>query len=99
MNLMCNYKYVNIDNDEQHLKGILNGKGKVYQHFKGNKYIILDIATNSETMEKMVIYRALYEDNKLWVRPLDMFSSQISDERKKEYAFDYRFQEIEIKKI
>ena len=50
-------------------------------------------------MEEMVIYRALYEDNKLWVRPLDMFSSQLSDERKKEYAFDYRFQEIEIKKI
>lgn len=46
---------------------------RVYRHFKGGLYLVMDIAINSETMEEMVVYRALYGDNKLWVRPKDMF--------------------------
>ena len=46
---------------------------KVYKHFKGDLYIVLDVAINSETDKKMVVYRALYDDCKLYVRDYDMF--------------------------
>lgn len=45
----------------------------IYRHFKGDYYLVEDIAYHSETGEKMVVYRALYGDNKLWVRPYEMF--------------------------
>ena len=45
-----------------------------YRHFKGNKYELLGIARHSETMEPMVVYRALYGDGGLWVRPLAMWT-------------------------
>lgn len=44
-----------------------------YRHFKGNEYALLGIASHSETLEPMVIYRALYGDNALWVRPAKMW--------------------------
>lgn len=49
----------------------------IYKHYKGKFYIIEDIAINSETMEKMVVYRALYDDNQLWVRPYNMFVEKV----------------------
>lgn len=51
-------------------------RGK-YRHFKGNEYELLDIATHSETLEEMVIYRALYGAQGLWVRPLSMWNEII----------------------
>jgi hypothetical protein len=44
-----------------------------YRHYKGNEYEVLDIARHSETEEVMVVYRKLYGDHSLWVRPLGMF--------------------------
>jgi len=44
-----------------------------YKHFKGGKYELLYIATDSETMEKVVVYKALYGKNDVWVRPYEMF--------------------------
>lgn len=57
--------------------------GKVYRHFKGNYYFIEDIALDSETKERMVIYKPLYErkDSKIWVRREKMFLEEISLER------------------
>ena len=52
-------------------------KNTIYKHFKGDYYLVLDIAKSSETEEQYVIYRALYGDNELWIRPLDMFLSEI----------------------
>ena len=45
-----------------------------YRHFKGNEYELLGIASHSETMEPMVVYRALYGERGLWVRPLSMWT-------------------------
>ena len=49
---------------------ILPGK---YRHFKGNEYEVIDIARHSETLEPMVVYRALYGEGGVWVRPAEMW--------------------------
>jgi hypothetical protein len=49
--------------------------GKRYRHFKGNLYKVLYIAKHSETLEEHVVYQALYGEQGIWVRPLDMFLS------------------------
>ena len=49
----------------------------IYRHFKGNLYELIDIATHSETLEPMVVYRALYGAHGLWVRPLTMWQEVI----------------------
>jgi len=49
----------------------------IYRHFKGNRYELVDFAKNSETLEPMVIYRALYGQGGLWVRPLSMWCEEI----------------------
>lgn len=66
----------------------------IYKHFKGNLYIVEDIAYDSETLEKLVIYRALYEDNKVWVRPITSFTEIVNKNNQK-----YRFELQEIKNI
>ena len=55
--------------------------GKVYRHFKGNYYFVRDVALDSETKERMVVYSPLYnrEDSMLWVRPGKMFLEIIPD--------------------
>lgn len=45
----------------------------VYRHYKGKYYEIIGVAKHSETLEELVVYRALYGDNELWVRPKKMF--------------------------
>ena len=49
----------------------------IYRHFKGNRYEVIEIATHSETAEKFIVYRALYGDNGLWIRPVEMFDETI----------------------
>ncbi|MBV1874417.1 MAG: DUF1653 domain-containing protein [Gammaproteobacteria bacterium] len=53
-----------------------------YQHFKGNLYQVEEIARHSETMEDFVVYRALYGECGLWIRPLKMFSEIIERDGK-----------------
>ena len=52
-------------------------KKGVYQHFKGQRYEVLDVARHSETQEEHVVYRALYGDHGLWLRPLSMFTENV----------------------
>ena len=59
----------------------------VYRHFKGNRYLVLDIATHSETMEKMVIYKALYGEGGIWVRPYSMWEEEVVHNGKKVKRF------------
>ena len=51
-------------------------KGK-YRHFKGNEYEVIGIARHSETLEEMVVYKALYGDGGIWVRPVSMWSETV----------------------
>lgn len=51
-----------------------------YRHFKGGEYELLGIASHSETLEPMVIYRALYGEGGLWVRSLDMWTQNVEKE-------------------
>lgn len=48
-----------------------------YRHFKGNEYEVLGVAAHSETLEPMVVYRALYGDGGLWVRPAAMWNDTV----------------------
>jgi hypothetical protein len=58
-----------------------------YKHYKGNHYEVVGIARHSETLEKMVVYRALYGDNEIWVRPLEMFLETVEYNGKKVLRF------------
>lgn len=52
-------------------------KPKYYRHFKGGKYKLLALGQESETLEPVVIYQALYGEMKIWVRPYEMFFSKV----------------------
>lgn len=49
-----------------------------YKHYKGNEYEVIGVANNSETLEKMVVYKALYGSGELWVRPYGMFFETVT---------------------
>ncbi|MBE6804993.1 MAG: DUF1653 domain-containing protein [Ruminococcaceae bacterium] len=63
-------------------------KGK-YRHFKGNEYEVLAVAKNSETLEEMVVYKALYGEQDIWVRPLSMWEETVIHGGKATKRFEY----------
>lgn len=60
-----------------------------YRHFKGNEYEVIGIAKHSETLEDYVVYRALYGEYGLWVRPMSMFIEEVEKDGKKIKRFEY----------
>ena len=68
-----------------------NIKNGIYQHYKGNKYEVIGVAKHSETLEDLVVYRALYDNqvSQLWVRPLKMFTETIENDGKEIERFKY----------
>ena len=60
-----------------------------YRHFKGNEYELLGVAKHSETLEEYVIYRALYGDKGLWIRPKEMFFEKVTRDGKTFNRFEY----------
>ena len=69
--------------------------GKIYRHFKGNYYFIQDVALDSETKERIVVYRPIYDrtDSQIWVRREEMFLEEIDQTRKDNITGQkYRFE-------
>ena len=60
-----------------------------YRHFKGNEYEVIALATHSETGERMVVYRALYGNGGVWVRPAKMWEESVERDGKTYQRFTY----------
>ena len=63
-------------------------KGR-YRHFKGNEYEVIGTAKHSETLEEMVVYKALYGEGGLWVRPAEMWNETIERDGKIFKRFEF----------
>ena len=72
--------------------------GKTYRHFKGNYYYIKDVAIHSETGEEYVVYQALYDDYKTYIRPKEMFLEKADTNRADNiFKQEYRFELVDVK--
>lgn len=71
----------------------------VYRHFKGDYYLVCDVAIHSEDRNEYVIYRALYGDNGLYIRPKDMFLSEVDHEKYPNVKQKYRFELQNIESV
>jgi cyclomaltodextrinase / maltogenic alpha-amylase / neopullulanase len=60
----------------------------IYKHYKGNSYEVIGVAKHSETLEELVVYRALHGEKKLWVRPKKMFLEDIEVDGRKIPRFE-----------
>ena len=67
----------------------MNIKLGKYRHFKGNEYEVIAIDKHSETLEEMVVYKALYGDGDIWVRPAKMWDETIERDGKTFKRFEY----------
>ena len=72
---------------------------RVYRHFKGDYYLVEDVARHSETGEEYVVYRKLYGDGSLWIRPLAMFLSEVDREKYPDCPQRCRFELQEIDSV
>lgn len=78
---------------------ITESKGKIFRHFKGDLYLIEDFVKHSETQEKLVLYRALYGECGLFVRPYNMFIEEVPENKENPTGQKYRFQEYYVESI
>lgn len=71
----------------------------IYRHFKGDYYLVEDVALDSETNKEVVIYRKLYEDCSLWVRDKEMFLSEVDHNKYPDVNQKYRFELQNIESV
>lgn len=64
----------------------------IYQHFKGDLYLVEDVGINANTLESEVIYRALYGNTKLWIRPLSDFLDKVDHDKYPNVKQEYKFE-------
>ena len=74
-------------------------KNNIYKHFKGDLYLVEDIAIHSESRNPYVVYRALYGDVGLYIRPYDMFASEVDKDKYPDVKQKYRFEELHINSV
>lgn len=75
--------------------------GKTVKHFKGDLYLVLGTAINTETEKEMVIYKALYDDCKVWIRDKEEFMSEVPENKQTENVNNqlYRFEEHRVDRV
>jgi len=71
----------------------------IYKHFKGDYYLVEDVDIHSETNEKYVVYRQLYGESKLYIKPYDMFISKVDRNKYPDVKQQYRFELQDIKSV
>ena len=71
--------------------------GRKYLHFKGNVYQLLNIATHTETGERFAVYKSMKND-KVWIRPLKMFMSEVDHEKYPHVSQKYRFELMDMER-
>ena len=71
----------------------------IYRHFKGDYYLVEDVALHSEDKQEYVVYRRLYGDGSLWIRPKDMFLSEVDHEKYPNVKQKYRFELQDLKSL
>lgn len=80
-------------------RNLYDYKGKIFRHFKGDLYLLLDFAKHSETEEILVIYKALYEECILSVRPYEMFNEEVPKNRPNPTGQKYRFEYVKVESV
>lgn len=70
----------------------------IYEHYKGNRYEVIGVGKHTETLEEMVVYKALYGEGQMWVRPLAMFTETIEKDGQRIPRFKFIMPRDIIKK-
>lgn len=72
---------------------------RVYRHFKGDAYLVEDVARDSDSGASYVVYRKLYGDGSLWFRPLEEFLSEVDHDKYPDCKQQYRFELLDIPSV
>lgn len=78
---------------------LLAQKGKIVRHFKGDYYLVMDVATHCETGDRFVVYKALYEENEVYIRPFEDFVGKVDENKYPQFASQFRFTEVTLPSI